>query len=73
MYSITLYAKDNLAKNVMDVVRDNYINYYISGMEKIDQPGTGSVFIVHIKNNNSYKTLRVVNNDVELVQDISRS
>jgi hypothetical protein len=73
VYSITHFASDNLAKNVMDLVRENYENYYISGMEKVDQPGYNSVFIVHIKNNDSYKTVRVTNNDVELVQDIPKA
>ncbi len=73
LYSITFFAEDNLAKNVMETVRQQYENYYISGMEKVDQPGSCPVFIVHIKNNTSYKTLRVINNDVELMKDISKA
>ncbi len=69
IYTITRYATDNLAKNIMDIVRENYDTYFISGMEKVDQPGNESVFIVHIKNRDSFKTLRVVNSEVELVQD----
>jgi hypothetical protein len=72
VYTITHYPTDNLAKNIMDIVKDNYANYFISGMEKVDQPGSESVFVVHIKNHDSFKTLRVVNNEVELVQDFQK-
>src|ERR1022692_1221181 len=58
-YTITYYATDNLDKYVMRRVRDNYENYYISGMDKIEQPGNSDVFLVYISNHDSFKTVEV--------------
>ena len=41
-------------------------------MDKVDQPGNESVYIVYMENCNSFKTLRVVNNEVELVQNFQK-
>ena len=41
-------------------------------MEKIDQSGIKSVYVVHMQNSNSYKTLRVKNDEVDLVQDFKK-
>lgn len=71
VYSITRYPSTSLEKNVIDIVERGYDTrgYYITSMEKVDQPGLETVFIVHLKGNDSYKTLRVVANDVEVVED----
>jgi len=73
LYTIERHAAVSLLKNVMDIVKDSYYNYFISGMEKIDRPGHNTVYIVHIEDSNSIKTLRVNNNEVELVQDFKRA
>lgn len=72
LYTLTFYPTENLEKNIIDIVKDNYNNYFISGMEKVDQSGNESVFVVHMENNDSFKTLRVVGNEVELVQDFKK-
>jgi len=72
-YTITYYATDNLDKYVMDHVRDNFENYYISGMDKIEQPGSRTVFMVYISNNDSFKTVEVIGNEVILVKDIHKA
>jgi hypothetical protein len=72
-YTITRYSADNLTKNIIDIVKGSYDNYFISGMEKVDQPGSKSVYVVHIENCNSFKTLRVSNDEVELVQDFKKA
>ena len=73
IYSIQYYPAASLAKNIMDVVRNNYGNCYISGMEKINQPGQDEVWVVHIENGNSMKTVRVFNGETELVNDFSKN
>lgn len=73
IYSIQYYPSTSLAKNIMDVVRNNYGNCYISGMEKINQPGQNEVWVVHMENENSMKTLRVVNDDVQLIHDFPKA
>ena len=75
VYTIKRYPTESLAKNIIDIVKNNYDDngYFISTMEQIDQPGTKSVFIVHMENSNSFKTLRVTNGEVELVQDFQKA
>jgi hypothetical protein len=41
-------------------------------MDKVDQPGNESVYIVYLEGRNSFKTVRVVNDEVELVQDFQK-
>jgi hypothetical protein len=72
-YTITYYATDNLDKYVMEHVRDNYEDYYIAGMDKIEQPGNGTVFLVYISNHDSFKTVEVIGSDVVLVKDIHKA
>jgi hypothetical protein len=73
IYSIQYYPANSLAKNIMDVVSRSFGNYYFSGMEKINQPGQEEVFVVHIENVNSMKTVLVYNNEAELVNDFSKT
>jgi hypothetical protein len=72
VYTITRYPADNVSKNIMNIVKTSYNNYFISGMEKVYQPGNETVFVVYIRNHDSFKTLRVVNNEVELVQNFQK-
>jgi hypothetical protein len=72
VYTIKLYPTDNLALNIINIVKGSFDNYFITTMEKVDQPGNESVFVVHMENYNSFKTLRVVNNEVELVEDFQK-
>ncbi|MEO8860630.1 MAG: hypothetical protein ABI358_04360 [Ginsengibacter sp.] len=71
-YTIKLYPTESLAGNIVKIVNDHYSNYFITKMEKVDQPGQATVFVVHMQNDDSFKTLRVVNKDVELVQDFKK-
>jgi len=72
VYTIKLYPTDNLALNIINIVEGSFDNYFITTMDKVDQPGNESVYIVYMENCNSFKTLRVVNNEVELVQDFRK-
>ena len=73
-YTINRYPAASLALDIMNVVKENYNTegYFITTMEKVDQPASNSVFIVHLQNKNSFKTLRVINSEVELVQDFKK-
>ncbi len=72
VYTIQRHTANSLLKDVMDIVKESYYNYYISGMEKIDMPGFNTVYIVHIGDADSIKTLRVSNGEVELIEDFER-
>jgi len=75
VYSVERFTADNLPKNIFDLVRNNgYESYYISGMEKVEQPGLAPVFFVHLEDKTSIKTVKVTSstNETELVQDFTR-
>ncbi|HWB24619.1 MAG TPA: hypothetical protein VG738_04025 [Chitinophagaceae bacterium] len=65
VYSIQRIAADNLPKDILTVVQNNYGPCYVSGMEKIDQRGLAPVYIVHMQDRKSLKTVRVNVSDGE--------
>jgi len=69
VYTIERFNADNLPKDIFDIVRNGYEHYYISGIEKIDQPGFSTVYIAHLQNDISVKTVRVSEGETELVED----
>jgi hypothetical protein len=69
VYTIERYTADNLPKNIFDIVKDAYGSYYVSGMEKISEPGVKDVFIVHMQDETSVKTVRVSHGETELIED----
>ena len=73
LYTIERHGAASLLKNVMDIVKDSYYDYFISGMEKVDRPGHNTIYIVHIEDSNSIKTVRVSNGEVEVVKDFKRA
>ncbi len=72
VYTITRYPAGNLDKNIIDVVKGSYNKYFITSMEKVEQPGFDAVYMVHLTNSNSIKTVRVTGNDVELLQNFKK-
>ncbi len=69
VYTIERFAADNLPKDVFETVRNNYGSYYVSGMERIEQPGADAYFLVHMQNKNTVKIVKVSGNETELVED----
>lgn len=69
VYTVTRFNADNLPKDIFDIARKDYANYYISGMEKVDRPGFETVYIVHMEDNTTIKTVRVSEGETELVED----
>jgi len=68
-YTIQTLTADNLPKNVFDLVRENYGSYYISGMEKVEHPGGETVYIVHMQDNSSVKTVQVSGTETTITED----
>jgi len=69
VYTVQQYNPASLDKRIMDKATDGYHNYGITGMQKIEQPGTDAIYIVRLENTKSLKTVRISNDEVELVQD----
>jgi|GEM_PF-4122003 len=72
VYTIQYYSTDNLDKNIVDKVRNDYNNYGVTAIQKIEQPGADAVYVVNIENKTSIKIVRIVNDDVELVKDLTK-
>jgi len=74
VYTIHRYTSDNLPKNVFDIVRNTYDQFYVAGMEKVEQPGTSTVYLVHLQDKTSIKTVKVNvrTGEMDLVQDFTR-
>jgi len=72
IYSIEYLNANNLEKDIIDIVKDGYNNYYISGIEKVTQSGFNEVYVVHIEDAVSVKTIRVSGGESELVEDFTK-
>jgi hypothetical protein len=70
IYTIEKYSLDNLDKNIIDRVQSVYYNYGVTGIEKIDQRGMNTVYVVHLENAKSIKLVRLTDDDIEVVQDL---
>jgi hypothetical protein len=68
IYSIVRYTSNNLDKDIVDAVKINYDKYFIAGMDKIEQPGFKAVYIVHLTDSKSIKTIRISEDGSELMQ-----
>ncbi len=69
IYTIQRYSPDNLDKNITDKVRSVYYDYGVTAIEKVEQPGMNVVYVVHLENEKSLKTVRLTDDEMELVQD----
>lgn len=47
-YTIERFGSGNFVADIVDVVKADYDNFSITGMEKIDQSGYNTVYIVHL-------------------------
>lgn len=74
IYTIENYPSVSLPKNIIDIVQNGYNSrgYFITTIDKIKQQGIKPVYLVRLQNNDTYKTLRVVNNDVEVIEDLQK-
>jgi len=70
-YTIERYKADNLPLDLIERVKEDYDRYYIAGAEKIDTPAS-SVIIVHLENKEWYKTIRVDDSGIKLLQQFKK-
>ena len=73
LYTIQHYNADNLPVDLVDRVKTEYDKYYISAIEKVDCPATDAVYIVHLENTKSYKTIKVDKDNIELLQEFKKA
>jgi len=72
IYTIQQYSLDNLDKNIIDRVRSVYYAYGITGIQKVEQPGLETIYVVRLENMKSIKLVRLTSDDIELIQDFTK-
>ena len=72
LYTIERFPSDNLTKDLIDRVKTRYDNYSITIAEKVNQPASQEVFIVHLENKDSYKTIMVTKDDIAVMEEFSK-
>jgi hypothetical protein len=72
LYTIQQYNTDNLDKKIIDKVQSVYGDYGVTSIQKVDQPGMETVYVLHLENENSIKVVRLTNDGMELVQDFTK-
>ena len=69
VYTIERISANNLPAAVMDVVIDNFGYYYVSGMERVKQPGFAPTYIVHMQDATTIKTVQVIGEEAKITED----
>ena len=69
VYTIERISSDNLPADVMNVVIKDFGYYYISGMEKVEQPDAEPAYIVHMQNKTTVKTVQVSGDEATITED----
>ena len=69
VYTIEHISADKLPADVMSVVIKDFGYYYISGMEKVEQPDAEPAYIVHMQNKTTVKTVQVSGDEATITED----
>ena len=72
LYTIERFPSDNLTKDLIDRVKTQYDKYYITGAEKVNQPASQEVYIVHLENKDSYKTIMITKDDIAVMEEFTK-
>ena len=70
VYTIQQYDVNQLDKDLIRRIKPVYYDYTITAVQKVEQPGKDAVYIVHLENEDSIKTIRMTDDETETVQDI---
>jgi hypothetical protein len=72
IYTISYFKASNLPVDLIQTVKEENDKYYIAGAEKIDVPA-GSAYIVHLENNDEYKTISLSGNEVKVINQFEKA
>ena len=72
LFTISYVDEKQLPSRVRDQIKAGFRAYQIFGVEAIAGPNT-TVFLAHIQNGKSWKTLRIHNENIQVEQDLSKS
>ncbi|HTI07430.1 MAG TPA: hypothetical protein VL832_02705 [Puia sp.] len=71
VYSIRQYTEKELPEEVRDQVRSRYYKDTIGVVKELIQP-QNTVYLIHIENEARWKTVRVADGEMEVVQDFRK-
>jgi putative heme degradation protein len=73
VYSVYRYDATELPADVKSLVRSEYYDYDIAGVEEVQTPGdASSIYFVYVQNDSKLKIVRVYNGETELVKEYKR-
>ena len=68
LYTIKRYGEKVLPKDVREQVKISYYDYTISHIDEVHVPAQeNSIYIIHIRHNQTFKTLRVCDREMEVI------
>ena len=71
-YTVSYYDEKNLPAEIKAIVKPVYYDYSISRVEEV-HAGDQIIYIVHVQNDTSLKTLRVTEGEMVLTEDFPKS
>jgi hypothetical protein len=73
LYSVKRYDETQLPKDVRSLVKSEYYDYSIVGVEEVIVPSNpNGIYFVHVQNENKLKTVKVYNGETELVNEFKK-
>jgi hypothetical protein len=71
-YTVSYYEEKNLPAEIRAIVKPVYYDYTISRVEEI-HANDQIIYIVHVQNDSSLKTLRICEGEMDLIEDFPKS
>ena len=73
LYSVKRYDETGLPKDIDRLVRNQYVDFDIIGVEEVVIPsGSNSIYFVHIANDKKLETVKVYNGESEIVNEYKK-
>ncbi len=72
-YSVKRYEESALPAEISKMVRNQFTNFDIIGVEEVVIPSdNNSVYFVHIANNKKLETVKIYNDDFEVINEFKK-
>ena len=71
-YTVSYYDEKNLPAEIRAIVKPVYYDYTISRVEEV-HANDQIIYIVHVQNDSSLKTLRVCEGEMDLIEDFPKA
>lgn len=71
-FTVSYYDEKSLPAEIRAIVRPVYYDYTIARVEEVHAEGK-IIYVVHVQNESSLKTLRVCEGEMDLIEDLPKS